>query len=978
MIRRRSIVKKAKKILRIMNNQVRHLTIGDIKVSSLKFIGNLMQVRLNGRGVKNNDSNYRFIVKDMHNSNKTYKFNCTLTEDNELIAEVNLTEITSLMEKELGKWSFFVAINNFEIRLSTEAKAQIELQKHSITENNHELTIQPYITKYGNISITSMKVDESGHLYEMNNVLNAFTSKKLPNHVNRVSHSAEGILIEGSAKVTRELQKYVSLVMKKRASTLQYEFPITWLNENSWQSKVDVHVLESLKGIYDYYLLLADERTFRMKLHENAMIDADPLFRETEKESRQLISYRTKKDSLSLQCKISNIFVQNLIGKVQSDIVSLQGVINKEDLPKHKKQNKYCLILRQRNTDELSSFPVTLNESKNGYDLSFQLDYKDLLPSDELENYRWDVYLQLNIRGSDHLFRFRVKKDQETDSLAYDTRKKIEDENLYQIFFYRTRHGHVSISLSSLTINRDLSSYRIRNKKLCLGGYAYLEAISFNKKNKMNRFLVIRNRESDSELNIPLENITSKKKLSGGGFDYKYAGFYVEIPLESICDLQQNSKDILDLYIQIHYKNEVAERKLGLQNYKYYKDDYRLKYSYQQNNQYYKNYLTLTPRGNIKIESYSYTKEMMRYIKYGVHMDRFKNRNEDVWIIGERPDTAQDTGYHFFKYCRENYPEKKIYYAIDENSADLKNIKDLGNVLLLGSMEHLKTSLIATTFIGSHDIEYILPVKSTVMDNYRKGKRVFLQHGVLGRKNVEYHKYYYIDPFQMFCVSSQSEKEMVIDEFGYDDEEVMVTGLSRFDALLEKNNAERSILLIPTWREWLNTEEDFMASEYFERYKGLISNERLLKLLNQHSVNLNVYPHYRMQQFIEHFEKLETDRVSIIELGEKNVQDLLIENMLMITDYSSVSFDFNYMSKPIIFYHFDSDTFFKNGILRPIEETFLGDICKTEEAIIESIEYYLVNEFEEKQEVTDKKHLVFDQIDASNNERIYNEIISLR
>ncbi|MBO1914519.1 hypothetical protein J4G37_58075, partial [Microvirga sp. 3-52] len=106
------------------------------------------------------------------------------------------------------------------------------------------------------------KVDESGHLNEMNDVLNSFTSKKITNHVKKISNSDEGILIEGSAKVEKELQKYVSLVVKKRASTLQYEFPIRWLNEDSWQSKVDIHVLESLKGIYDYYLLLADKRTF--------------------------------------------------------------------------------------------------------------------------------------------------------------------------------------------------------------------------------------------------------------------------------------------------------------------------------------------------------------------------------------------------------------------------------------------------------------------------------------------------------------------------------------------------------------------------------------------------------------------------------------------------------------------------------------------------------------------------------------------
>lgn len=965
-----------KKVIRTINYRLRHLLAGKIEINTLNFIDETMQLKLIGRGVKNKDHDYQLVLKDMSDSKNTYKYNGVFVNSNELLFDVNLTTISKMFAKEHSKWSLFIAINNVEIRLSTDRKLRDNMQRHYIKDDKFELTIEPYITKHGNLSLNTINLDESAQ-YETGISTKLIGVKDLPNFAEKVIHHSDGISIEGWAEIRSEVRKHVSLLVRKRGSTLQYEVPLTWHDEESWGTKVDINLLESLRGTYDYYLLLDDGRAFRMKLHKKAVVDSNPLFRKSEIETRELSSYRTKKDSLSLICKISNIPVQKLTGNIKDDVVTLQWEIGKSDMPKHK-LNNYQIVLRQRDTNEISEFPIKVNATKDGYDLKFHMDYKKLIPNDQLQNFRWDIYLQLNIDGYDQLLRLLISKDCETDSLAYDTRKKIENENIYQIFFYRTIHNHLSISFSSLTINRDLYSYRVKNKKLCLNGYAYLEAINFNKKNMLKRFIVLRNRETDLELVLPLENIVSKQKLSESGFNYKFAGFYAEIPLETICELQQNNKDILDLYIQIHYKNEVVERKLGLNRFTYYKDDYYLKYNYIKNDNYFKNYLTLTPRGNLKIESYSYSKEMNRYIKYGVHFDRLKNKNKDVWIIGERPDTAQDTGYHFFRYCRERYPEKQIYYAIDKKSPDLKNIKELGNILYLGSFEHLKISLIATTFIGSHDLEYILPVKSRNMKNYKRGKRIFLQHGVLGRKNVEYHKRFYIDPFQMFCVSSESEKELVKNDFGYKNHEVKITGLSRFDALLNERKEERSILLIPTWREWLNTEDNFIESEYFERYKGLITNERLLTLLNEHNVNLNVYPHYRMQHFINHFESLETNRVKIIELGEKNVQDLLMENQLMITDYSSVSFDFNYMSKPIVFYHFDSDTFFKNGILRPIEETFLGDICNIEDGLIDSIEYYLVNDFNEKQGVTEKKHLVFDQIDSLNCERIFSEIINMK
>ncbi|MFP3821923.1 CDP-glycerol glycerophosphotransferase family protein, partial [Bacillus sp. SIMBA_008] len=74
----------------------------------------------------------------------------------------------------------------------------------------------------------------------------------------------------------------------------------------------------------------------------------------------------------------------------------------------------------------------------------------------------------------------------------------------------------------------------------------------------------------------------------------------------------------------------------------------------------------------------------------------------------------------------------------------------------------------------------------------------------------------------MVCVSSVYEKKMMMDHFGYKESEVKVTGLSRFDHLANfkttDDNRDREILIMPTWREWLNTEETFLKSDYYEKY----------------------------------------------------------------------------------------------------------------------------------------------------------------
>ena len=86
-----------------------------------------------------------------------------------------------------------------------------------------------------------------------------------------------------------------------------------------------------------------------------------------------------------------------------------------------------------------------------------------------------------------------------------------------------------------------------------------------------------------------------------------------------------------------------------------------------------------------------------------------------------------------------------------------------------------------------------------------------------------------------------------------------------------------------------------------------------------------------------------------------------------------MSFDFSYMKKPVIFFHFDVERFFKKGIFRPIEETFIGDIVYDEKEVLDKVERILSSS--QHTPIPNLNH-VFDFIDHKNNERVYYEILN--
>ena len=232
--------------------------------------------------------------------------------------------------------------------------------------------------------------------------------------------------------------------------------------------------------------------------------------------------------------------------------------------------------------------------------------------------------------------------------------------------------------------------------------------------------------------------------------------------------------------------------------------------------------------------------------------------------------------------------------------------------------------------------------------------------------------------FDLFFCGAKPEFDFVSQNFHYRNGEVRYTGLARFDAL-HNVKPQRVILIMPTWRRWLaNLDLDEAAeSEYVKRWNGLINNQNLIKISEQHNVKVIFYLHELMQKKVCLFSS-SSKNIIVGNHHEYDVQTLIKESSLLITDYSSVHFDFAYMNKPVLYYQFDYERFFQSHLEKgwfDYQNTGYGECVHSEDDLLNCINYYVMNEFRIKPEYELRIRDVFPLHDDNNCERIYREII---
>ena len=99
------------------------------------------------------------------------------------------------------------------------------------------------------------------------------------------------------------------------------------------------------------------------------------------------------------------------------------------------------------------------------------------------------------------------------------------------------------------------------------------------------------------------------------------------------------------------------------------------------------------------------------------------------------------------------------------------------------------------------------------------------------------------------------------------------------------------------------------------------------------------------------------------------MQDLLKRSEVLVTDFSSVYYDYLYMKKPVIFFQWDTEAFGKKhykGAL--VDYSDFGDIGKTAEEAVELVKAYFSPGIQK--DVKD----IFEYHDTNNCERIFKAI----
>jgi CDP-glycerol glycerophosphotransferase (TagB/SpsB family) len=353
-------------------------------------------------------------------------------------------------------------------------------------------------------------------------------------------------------------------------------------------------------------------------------------------------------------------------------------------------------------------------------------------------------------------------------------------------------------------------------------------------------------------------------------------------------------------------------------------------------------------------------------------LKRWKHSN--VWIIGEnRGDSLYDNGYFFYRFCRRFHQDEKIYFLIKRDSPIFLELSGQdNNVVPYGSLRHALLFSCADVCFYTHT--YTDVMYRRIFEIMRgKKKLVFLHHGVLGFKKFNDFYQEMRNVMDIFVVGNRLEWEILATQVGISSNKLQLTGYPRYDYLENRvMDFPKQIVYIPTYRDWVT--DSFCDSEFYREVSAFLNNGKLNEILTKHDAVLNVYFHKYMQSLVNEND-FKGERVKLLKLGESSPSMLISTNSLMITDYSSVSWDFFYLGKPVLFYRFDMAEYLKSrDSYIPLDKECIGEIVFNQDELLKRIEEYCDTGFVMKPRFENYRQSVLPALDGRNCARVYDAV----
>jgi CDP-glycerol glycerophosphotransferase (TagB/SpsB family) len=210
-----------------------------------------------------------------------------------------------------------------------------------------------------------------------------------------------------------------------------------------------------------------------------------------------------------------------------------------------------------------------------------------------------------------------------------------------------------------------------------------------------------------------------------------------------------------------------------------------------------------------------------------------------------------------------------------------------------------------------------------------------------------------------------------------------LSGFARYDLL--ENNPKNIISIAPTWRRglgvsWRNKNnnkdqllESFSNTEYYQMYKKMLTNKELLNKCRDKKITIQLALHPEMMNYVELFDVFDNDVVKVVHSDDLVYKDMFEQSKLLVTDYSSVFFDFSYLKKPILYFQFDEKQFFQSHYKKgyfDYRKDGLGPVITDCNDAIKKIIDYIDKDFKIEDEYLKRIEKTFKFHDKNNSKRI--------
>ncbi len=360
---------------------------------------------------------------------------------------------------------------------------------------------------------------------------------------------------------------------------------------------------------------------------------------------------------------------------------------------------------------------------------------------------------------------------------------------------------------------------------------------------------------------------------------------------------------------------------------------------------------------------------------------------KNIWLTFDKLYKGGDCGEYFYRYMHTRKREVTPYYVIRKDVPDGKRLAKEGLKPLYYQtwkqrLIYLHASMVFATHSSVHAFCGFSRWEVRFVQDRLRAVNTCIQHGLSvqdltadSNRIINNNKRYY-------CASPCEIENLARPEYDYDPEVLRLTGLARYDGLVDRE--QKQILITPTWRAYIAMpavmgsarpyNPEFKHTEYYRIFQELLENKKLKETAKRTGYRIIYLLHPILSAQKDDF--LVEGNVEILPATEINYEEILTKSSLMVTDYSGVQFDFAYMRKPVVYFHPPSlPPHFTDGGFSYEEQGF-GEICKTVDELVDELCVYLESGCELKEEYRKREDAFFAFDDHENCRRIFEDALA--